>query len=325
MRGPETLYVEPTNRCNLRCTTCPRTYFNQESLRDMSLDEFTHILGQVPGAGRVVLHGLGEPLLNPHVAEMVAMAKRKGRHVLFNSNAVALSEENARALIAAGLDELRVSVDLPSPELYSTVRRGGTLEAVYDNVARLNRVKRKAGSDVPAVSFWMTEGKDRLAHLSQLVRDAAALEVKEVYLQRLILLDAGDATPDNAVFGRGSAEVKRHFAEAEQVARELGVNLWGSGDANPARGGGGGSASRSWRACTRPYSATYVTVHGNLLPCCLSPFTAAGRLEECVLGNIFEHSFEQLWTGPAYASFRAAFQSESPPVSCASCGTLWSL
>ena len=324
MREPETLYVEPTNRCNLRCTTCPRTYFAQEPLKDMTLDEFSYILGQVPGAKRVVLHGLGEPLLNPHVSKMVALAKNQGRHVLFNSNALKLSEEISRALIAAGLDELRVSVDLPSPELYPTVRRGGALQAVYDNVTRLSEAKKVAGSDVPAVSFWMTEGKDRLGHLSQLVRDAAALEVKEVYLQRLILLDAGDAVPDNAVFGQGSSEVKTHFADAERVARELGVNLWGSGDANPASRGDG-LASESWKACSRPFSATYITVHGNLLPCCLSPFTAAGRLKECVLGNIFEHPFEELWSGPAYVAFRAAFQSDEPPVSCASCGTLWSL
>jgi len=290
----------------------------------MSLDEFSYILEQVPGAQRVVLHGLGEPLLNPHVAEMVAMAKKQGRHVLFNSNALKLTEELSAKLMAAGLDELRVSVDLPSPELYPSVRRGGTLQSVYDNVARLNRAKKAAASALPAVSFWMTEGKDRLEHLSQLVRDAASLGVSEVYLQRLILLDAGDAVSQNAVFGRDSKDVRRHFAEAERVAKELGVNLWGSGDANPASREDG-TVGESWKACTRPFSATYITVHGNLLPCCLSPFTAAGRLEECVLGNIFEHSFEELWTGPAYTRFRAAFRSDAPPVSCASCGTLWSL
>lgn len=324
MREPETLYVEPTNRCNLRCTTCPRTYFDQEPLKDMSLAEFSYVLEQVPGAKRVVLHGLGEPLLNPDLAEMVAIAKGQGRHVLFNSNALELDQETSARLIAAGLDELRVSVDLPSPELYPTVRRGGALQVVYDNVAGLNSAKTAAGVDVPAISFWMTEGKDRLVHLSQLVRDAAALGVREVYLQRLILLDAGDAVPENAVFGRGSDDVKEHFAEAERVAKELGVNLWGSGDANPASREDG-TVGESWKGCTRPFSATYITVHGNLLPCCLSPFTAAFRLEECVLGNLFETPFEELWGGPAYARFRSSFRSDSPPVSCASCGTLWSL
>ena len=60
---PVCLYLEVTNRCNLLCETCPRTFEDLEPPADMSWDLFTRIVDQVPAVARVVLHGVGEPML----------------------------------------------------------------------------------------------------------------------------------------------------------------------------------------------------------------------------------------------------------------------
>ena len=60
---PVCLYLETTNRCNLPCTTCPRTYEELEPETDMSWELFTSIVNQFDGIQRVVLHGVGEPML----------------------------------------------------------------------------------------------------------------------------------------------------------------------------------------------------------------------------------------------------------------------
>ena len=52
---PVCLYLETTNRCNLLCTTCPRTYADLEPQADMSWELFTRIVDQVPNIARVVL------------------------------------------------------------------------------------------------------------------------------------------------------------------------------------------------------------------------------------------------------------------------------
>ena len=41
---PVCLYLETTNRCNLLCTTCPRTYAELEPPADMSWELFTRIV-----------------------------------------------------------------------------------------------------------------------------------------------------------------------------------------------------------------------------------------------------------------------------------------
>jgi hypothetical protein len=57
-RPPVCLYLEVTNRCNLLCTTCPRTYEELEPPADMSWDLFASIVDQVPDLARAVLHGI---------------------------------------------------------------------------------------------------------------------------------------------------------------------------------------------------------------------------------------------------------------------------
>jgi hypothetical protein len=84
---PVCLYLETTNRCNMLCTTCPRTYADLEPEADMSWELFERIVGQVPNIARVVLHGVGEPMLVRDLARRVRYLKARGIYVLFNTNA----------------------------------------------------------------------------------------------------------------------------------------------------------------------------------------------------------------------------------------------
>src|SRR5205823_1161216 len=66
---PRSIYIEPTSRCNELCQQCPRTLLSREDDRDLSFDNFRYIVDQFPVLDRVVLHGLGEPLLNKALPE----------------------------------------------------------------------------------------------------------------------------------------------------------------------------------------------------------------------------------------------------------------
>ena len=78
-RDPVCLYLETTNRCNLLCTTCPRTYADLEPEADLSWELFTRIVDQVPNIARVVLHGVGEPMLVKELPRMVRYLKAARR------------------------------------------------------------------------------------------------------------------------------------------------------------------------------------------------------------------------------------------------------
>src|SRR5258708_6489603 len=110
VRLPVCVYLETTNRCNLLCTTCPRTYAELEPPADMSWGLFTSIVDQIPNLQRAVLHGVGEPMLVRNLPRMVRYLKDRGTYVLFNTNGTLLNERNGRALIEAGLDRRLVSL-----------------------------------------------------------------------------------------------------------------------------------------------------------------------------------------------------------------------
>ena len=90
---PVCLYLETTNRCNLLCTTCPRTYEELEPPADMSWELFRSIVDQIPKLQRAVLHGVGEPMLVKNLPRMVRYLKDRGTYVLFNTNGTVLNEK----------------------------------------------------------------------------------------------------------------------------------------------------------------------------------------------------------------------------------------
>src|SRR5712691_406944 len=63
-RLPVCVYLETTNRCNLLCTTCPRTYAELEPPADMSWELFTSIVDQIPDLQRAVLQDRKSTRLN---------------------------------------------------------------------------------------------------------------------------------------------------------------------------------------------------------------------------------------------------------------------
>src|SRR5437016_954224 len=102
---PKSLYIEPTNRCNSLCMTCPRTFFPMEAPADMSFERFRAIVDQFPVLERVVLHGLGEPMLNRDLPSMIRYLKARPEktYVIFNSNSLSITQRRATELIESGL------------------------------------------------------------------------------------------------------------------------------------------------------------------------------------------------------------------------------
>src|SRR6476620_3566061 len=131
---PVCVYLETTNRCNLLCTTCPRTYAELVPPADMSWELFTSIVDQIPDLQRAVLHGVGEPMLVKTLPRMVRYLKDRGTYVLFNTNGTVLNERNGRALIEARLDELCVSLDAANAKSYKAVRGKNYFHRILRNV-----------------------------------------------------------------------------------------------------------------------------------------------------------------------------------------------
>jgi radical SAM protein with 4Fe4S-binding SPASM domain len=323
---PGELYIEVTNRCNSRCRTCIRTFETLEPLRDLALAEFRALVDQAPDLRRVVLHGVGEPLLNDELPAMIAYLKGRAEppQVLFNSNAVLLTAEWQEALLAAGLDEFRVSTDAAHRELYAQIRGVDAYDRMADQVRAFAGRIHKAGRG-PRLSLWFTAMHQNLADLPRLVALAHRLGVGEVYVQRLVTYGQGYARQEQSLYRAMQAAEEALLRESETLAAELGVSFWASGATTPRESLlSPDGHRRPWSSCRRPSSLSYVTANGNVLPCCFSPFTTRDY-SRLILGNVFQTPLAEIWNSAAYERFRAALQSDAPPEACDRCGVCWSL
>jgi MoaA/NifB/PqqE/SkfB family radical SAM enzyme len=322
---PVCLYLEVTNRCNLLCETCPRTFEALEPPADMSWALFTRIVDQVPGVARAVLHGVGEPMLVRELPQMIRYLKDRGIYVLFNTNGTLLRPARFPELIATGLDELRVSLDAADAATYRIVRGKDFFGRIVRDVRKLTQYQAETGALTPRVSLWLTGLKETVQQLPEFVRLAADMGVREVHLQRLVFDESGFgmARAESSLFEQTRAEEQAAIEAAQALGAELGVTLDASGATEP-----GASLKKQsdqpWSTCRRPWSLMYFTAHGRALPCCIAPFSARGY-DTYTLGDATQQTLREIWNGAAYQDFRAALVSDAPPKPCQGCGMRWSL
>ncbi len=321
---PSTLYLEVTNRCNSLCTHCPRTYFPKPP-HDLSLAQIERLVEQLPGLRQAVLHGVGEPLLNPELPAIIRYLKGRGLRVLFNSNAIGLRPRLQEALVRSGLDEYRASLDAATPGTYRVIRGVPCWTQVVDNLAGLLAVRRRLHANTPKISVWFVVMRENVDELPEFARRAVEIGVDEAYAQRLVYFDAGLAVEQQSVYQRLTAEQERLLAEAAAICAAAGIPFRASGNtALAASLRGAGSDAHPWQVCQRPWTLAYVSAEGNVHPCCFVPFVEHNR-ETTILGNVFEQPLREIWNGTPYWAFRERFLSDQPVDCCKDCGSKWSL
>ena len=126
LAAPFTVYIEQTKYCNFKCFYCIHSTrdeaggeFRALGHREQHMDEafFEKILRELKefphdGIKRIVFSGLGEPLMNPHLPEYIRMVVEAGiaGRVEIITNGLLLTPEKSRALVAAGITNINISV-----------------------------------------------------------------------------------------------------------------------------------------------------------------------------------------------------------------------
>ncbi len=325
---PRNLYLEVTNRCNLRCKACILYRGSWEPARDVTFDEMVRITDQLPDLEQIALHGIGEPLLNEELAAMIRYLKNRNVYVLFNSNGILIDEKRQYELITAGLDELRISLDAASPHGYSVMRNSDKFDQIVRNLHSFVEHCKQLHVSHPKLSLWYLGTRENLAELPEFIRLADAIGIKDVYLQRLVYFqdDAGYglAMPEKTLMD-SAGKTREYLNQSQDLAKQFDIQFTASGLHAPLESVQVNAANRpSWKQCFRPNTLMYITANGNVLPCCISPF-ATSDYSSIILGNVFESSLEEIWRGPKYRDFRKTHQTDSPPQCCRGCGALWSL
>src|SRR5919197_1205487 len=221
--GPKVVVIEVTSRCNLMCQTCPHTYFQREPLTALSLQEFICIAEQFPQMRRALLHGIGEPLLNRELSEIIKYLKGRDVEVIINSNGTLLTPQWQEKLIESGLDQYRCSIDGAKDETYARIRGANLLPKLKRGLEGLVKAKERLGAKKPLISIWCVATRENLQELPDLLRLAAQLGVPEVYMQRLVYFAGepekqyGMARDELTFFGKDENDEDRIIEECTEL------------------------------------------------------------------------------------------------------------
>lgn len=324
---PRFIQIEPVGQCNLRCRMCPIAL-----RRDgppwgppafMEMATYLRLLDGFPAAEELQLQGLGEPMMHPAFFEMVGAAVARGIRVSTNSNLTLLTPARARRCVESGLDTLHVSIDGACAETYESIRLGANFGKVIRNLDRIVAARKSLRRDTPALRIVTVLMRRNLRELPEIVALAHAHGVSSVFVQYLCH-DYGEASLpgvyrpmrdfiDAEMLGPLDTDaVESAFRSARQRAETLGVELRLPSQAAVTTSTD--DASAPVRGCDWPWRGAYLSYRGEAMPCCM--VSTPDRIN---FGNMVEAGVTEVWGGQAYAAFRDALASETPPEICRGC------
>ncbi len=323
--------LEPTFRCNLFCEMCPR-FSSVDPHLDMSMATYSRIVDAMHLAHTVDLTGWGEPMLHPHIYDMVRMAKEKDCVTSMTSNGTVLNSSNAARIIEAGLNRLTVSIDGLKAETYEAVRPGASFEKVTDNLKELSTQVEAGGHDLElGIAFTMQEANAAELHL--LVPWLAHVGAKTLHLKHLNVVSTGEdwsrsflkyrlspVQSNGNRLARLEASISEVLEEAENAGVEVLVHSQFPMDSRLAP-----------RHClATPLQAVYVSYEGRVAPCCYFGHHVANYFDgvqyspsALFYGDIREEEFVEIWESSPFQSFRRGFETGNYPEECKTCYLLY--
>ncbi|MBC9929266.1 radical SAM protein [Chitinophaga qingshengii] len=155
------LQVEPTTHCNFTCGFCVGRHMTQQH---MTLETFREVVSAVTNLEHISIQGEGEPLLNPHFFDMIALVRQlhPDARISFISNGSLFSSENIKRLLSLGIYRIMVSIESPDMDKFREIR-GGKLEKVIRGIGALLELRNEMRLREPLIGFAVTVMKKTMS------------------------------------------------------------------------------------------------------------------------------------------------------------------
>jgi MoaA/NifB/PqqE/SkfB family radical SAM enzyme len=334
------IYLEPTNICNLNCSTCMRHVWD-EPLGYMSQDIFEKVLAALNSYRQVYPYtplpgvffgGFGEPLFHPEILDMIRRVRAMGAPVELITNGVLLDLEITNTLIETGVDTLWVSIDGATPQSYQDVRLGDALPLVLENLARLRDRRFVLGSQRPQLGIAFVAMRRNIQDLPEILQTGIRLGASRFSISNVLahtpelrqeILYAqsqynGAYSPERLSINLPRMDLTPETARALAAAFQAGaVSLAGESlthQVNVCPFIQKGSLSVRWDGAVSPCLPLLHT-HSSFLD------NHPRQTQAHAVGSLREHSLLEIWNLPDYLAFREKLQAFdfSPCVFCNTC------
>jgi MoaA/NifB/PqqE/SkfB family radical SAM enzyme len=321
------------DRCNLRCVFCTDRGPGASSwYQDQTFEQFLRFVEPVDQALMVQLYGWGEPFVNPAYPQMFDYVTQRfaGTRLYISTNGVLLTDRWIDRIVDYGKCLVNISLNAATPRTYAQITGHDLFRRVVKNVRRLTRARAEAEVNELVVTLSLTATRLNIYELPRLVELSDDLNIHFIILQDLNILEDRHL---QLYLGEEMEDVARSsFLEAAELARSRGIyfdsfihlpgtyfeqdraecaqielprdclSVWDQDDDAPFHPESG--------ECYEPWITFLVSQSGEVTTCC--------RARE-IMGNLLEQSFEEIWNGPVYRTYRRTVNTFRPPEACLGC------
>jgi len=182
--------LELTSRCNYACVGCPtRELVRGKGAMDPEL--YKAIFDEVGNKiDRIFLWGYGEPLLHPQVTDLIRYAERFSTKKVMSTTGWRLEDLEYPETLTK-LDELIISINGLTPEVYSQHQINGDLEKVARGLERIAPIM--ASSDTRYV-MQLVAHKKNLEELPEAERFAKRYGFDMLVIKSFNVMDLSEET-----------------------------------------------------------------------------------------------------------------------------------
>jgi len=183
---PRTIQIETTILCNSHCVFCPH---NEMDRGPKVMEEWVWKKIIDESRGRSIVYRpfmINEPFVDPKMPEIIRYIKQDPTaKVEFNSNGHFSVKTDIKALLEAGIDYVRFSIDGFTEETFKQSGRGGTFDQIVKNIHAFIDERNRQGSEckieVRMIDLECNrhEQKDYVEYWSQFANSATVTELYE--------------------------------------------------------------------------------------------------------------------------------------------------
>ncbi|MDB2324236.1 radical SAM protein [Alphaproteobacteria bacterium] len=151
--------------CNAHCYMCPvHSLTRVKGAMKMDLLELVAAqIDNLPKPPNVVLHFLGEPLMDKKLEQRIKLLKKtKASSVSFSTNSQLLDEKRAISILESGVDYVEFPLESLDKKVFEEIRIGLDFQTVLENITRFIQLRDKMNKATKVMPLFIeqTQNKD---------------------------------------------------------------------------------------------------------------------------------------------------------------------
>jgi radical SAM protein with 4Fe4S-binding SPASM domain len=298
-RPPVAMQIETSSVCNFRCDSCPLSLASYDRPeKHMSVEKLSRVLDAFPTVRKIELQGIGEVFLNPCIIEIIEHAASRGLEVHTFSNASKIERDTAYAIVRSGLALVNFSMDGSDEPTFRKLRKGGTLRRYRRCVTNLIEARAALQSATPAIGVMTVLSKRNYTQIPKMLAIAEELGADTIIFTKI------NSVPNQEFRKLYLGDEERDWIRSLPPYKGKLDVVWAYDEWNDEERAG----------CYWPRRMTYVTVEGDVTPCC-NYYDS----RDLSLGNVFEQDGAEIWNGDPYKAFRRRLMNGDLPDKCRNC------